>query len=1274
MSTLLKRAGAVIAAASIIAAGSVLPSSAETPDGYNAEMLAAVNAERANEGLEPLELWPGLSTVAYIHSGNIHSDSIGQEMTNELLESYHASGSQLSSDASAANCTPDGLAENLFHSNYVDATAAVNAYMNSESHRAAIMNPNFQFIGLGTFVGDDGRLFNTQRFATQCGAAAETESEFTNLDITRNTDGTLSFSLTLETGSGTIPQIEVFSPAGERIGSPSGYNWSEGVWVFEFNHNTPNVSGQYSFDYAGEVGENTAASATYTYDASTSVSGLPGTVEVPLGYDDVELATVTVSPGYGREVSLQEQVDGDWTTVADYTVEGNSGEVTLVVEPSETEVTRTYRVLAPQTSVAEAFTSAPVTVDFVAPDTIVSNLVTEINAEYLDAADNVTFSVNSEGPRDAYLLLDGEVVDSVEGFEGSASLELPRYEVGTHIYTLEIPGNVYGKPYSTDITVNVAKRTTTITEFEGTSEVYVGEAVEREDLLFFVNRIPGTEGIIEVLEGGEWVEAATFSVGQDHFTRASIPAVDEPGTYTYRATVTETATHTAAVSAEHTVEVSLYERNASSDAESHTYYLGDEAAEITVTADGAGEAVLQQESDGEWTEVESADLVEGSAILAVPAVTTVGEINYRVTVPQTATHEGWTGETFTVNAIKRDTTVTGWDAGDINISELETIEREITVAPANVGREVVLERSADEGETWEEVDTYFAPENGTFTVTVPQADLDTTFAYRVSVPESDLYNGTVSDVLTVTTQEFPTNVVGVPAIEVEMEYGSGAQSFDITLDNAYGRQVLLQRERTENDVSTFAFLFNEAADPNWVTVATYTAPNSETGTVTITIPEATEVGTTNYRVVVPEVTRGAGWVSDVFSVTVEPAESVIPGFSSSIYEIEDEGSTSFTTFAFIEGGEDRDRVAHLEELVDGEWVRVGGPFAQGANLDHGTFDEIVVLFPVDELGTSTYRVVVDPSDNYEGVVGNEFSIEVVRAEDNIDGDAPEETVVEVLEDEEIVIEYSSENARNWLVQTLNSEGEWVTIDAVANSTFVRYVVPTELVGNFTYRVVAEETDTLAEWVSETTTVQVTLQAPEVTGWEAQTILIGEGDTPEAITVTSDVPFTLQSQGLLDEWQDLETYEAGTHEINLPATAGVSYRLVVEETELTAGWTSGVIQVLNEVAIPGDEDDEVPGDDETPGGTDSDDDTTGGDNGDGTSTGDDDDRTRPTPVDNRRSTGTGNGVTTTGGATTTQVEDLEQTGSSALALTGIAVLALLAGAGALVIRNRKGSTT
>jgi uncharacterized protein YkwD/uncharacterized membrane protein required for colicin V production len=124
-------------------------------EAYEFEMIDMVNRERADRGISTLTFDPDLVPVARAHS-------------REMLElGYFAHTSPntgtLADRLSAAGVGYTQAGENLAYAPTLGI--AHRGLMQSEGHRANILEPGFQRIGIGIVSGPDGTLMVTQVFA-----------------------------------------------------------------------------------------------------------------------------------------------------------------------------------------------------------------------------------------------------------------------------------------------------------------------------------------------------------------------------------------------------------------------------------------------------------------------------------------------------------------------------------------------------------------------------------------------------------------------------------------------------------------------------------------------------------------------------------------------------------------------------------------------------------------------------------------------------------------------------------------------------------------------------------------------------------------------------------------------------------------------------------------------------------------------------------------------------------------------------------------------------
>jgi uncharacterized protein YkwD len=124
-------------------------------------LLALINAERANAGLAPYRLEGGLTKIARTRSQQLidqnyfaHRDPFGYSMYVELLAYFGYTSYAWAGENLAMNNWPAETAAN----------EAMRGLMNSPTHRANILAGDFSRIGVGEVTVADGRHFFTMIF------------------------------------------------------------------------------------------------------------------------------------------------------------------------------------------------------------------------------------------------------------------------------------------------------------------------------------------------------------------------------------------------------------------------------------------------------------------------------------------------------------------------------------------------------------------------------------------------------------------------------------------------------------------------------------------------------------------------------------------------------------------------------------------------------------------------------------------------------------------------------------------------------------------------------------------------------------------------------------------------------------------------------------------------------------------------------------------------------------------------------------------------------
>ncbi|MEU6447084.1 CAP domain-containing protein [Streptomyces sp. NPDC046979] len=117
------------------------------PDGPEAQVLALVNKERAAAGCSPVTANDKLTRAADDYSDVMASSGV--------MSHTGPDGSTMTSRVEAAGYQWSTLGENIARGQ-ADAAAVMDSWMNSEGHRANILNCSFKELGVGVHVGDGG--------------------------------------------------------------------------------------------------------------------------------------------------------------------------------------------------------------------------------------------------------------------------------------------------------------------------------------------------------------------------------------------------------------------------------------------------------------------------------------------------------------------------------------------------------------------------------------------------------------------------------------------------------------------------------------------------------------------------------------------------------------------------------------------------------------------------------------------------------------------------------------------------------------------------------------------------------------------------------------------------------------------------------------------------------------------------------------------------------------------------------------------------------------
>ena len=136
-------AGALPVSSPVAASKTSQPCQPQSNPGYTSEVLALINAARANDNLAPLNPDVRLSAAAQAHSEDMGCHNFASHTGSD--------GSSIQARLAASGYIPSYSEEIIFPSG--TPQDAVNWWLNDAVHRAAILNPKVKDVGVGyTFV------------------------------------------------------------------------------------------------------------------------------------------------------------------------------------------------------------------------------------------------------------------------------------------------------------------------------------------------------------------------------------------------------------------------------------------------------------------------------------------------------------------------------------------------------------------------------------------------------------------------------------------------------------------------------------------------------------------------------------------------------------------------------------------------------------------------------------------------------------------------------------------------------------------------------------------------------------------------------------------------------------------------------------------------------------------------------------------------------------------------------------------------------------------
>lgn len=137
-----------ISAVSVSSVESVLSEQA-----YQNEVLSLINQQRASHSLKPLTATAAIGSMAAVRA----------KEASVLFSHTRPDGSTPASLFAQYKVVYSTAGENLAYG-YTTPSALVSAWMLSPEHRDNILNPNFQYTGIGVYQSDNGKIYYAQLF------------------------------------------------------------------------------------------------------------------------------------------------------------------------------------------------------------------------------------------------------------------------------------------------------------------------------------------------------------------------------------------------------------------------------------------------------------------------------------------------------------------------------------------------------------------------------------------------------------------------------------------------------------------------------------------------------------------------------------------------------------------------------------------------------------------------------------------------------------------------------------------------------------------------------------------------------------------------------------------------------------------------------------------------------------------------------------------------------------------------------------------------------
>jgi uncharacterized protein YkwD len=165
------RVAAIVVTLTLVLCGGAWAQRQTNDSDAEQEIFGLVNHERVSRGLEPLVIDKRLTSAARAHSAIMaHNREIAHQFDHESTVEVRLGTTGLHFSRSGENVATAG-----------DAASAHDALMHSPGHRANILKPEFNSVGIGV-VRDGDQIYVTQDFALRTAELSVAEAERSVID------------------------------------------------------------------------------------------------------------------------------------------------------------------------------------------------------------------------------------------------------------------------------------------------------------------------------------------------------------------------------------------------------------------------------------------------------------------------------------------------------------------------------------------------------------------------------------------------------------------------------------------------------------------------------------------------------------------------------------------------------------------------------------------------------------------------------------------------------------------------------------------------------------------------------------------------------------------------------------------------------------------------------------------------------------------------------------------------------------------------------------